>query len=80
MGAGTIPFCVPPMPATLVAKPLDRAGWVYEEKYDGYRVLAYKTGSQVTLASRNDKDGTEAFARVAHAVTELKPRAVLLDG
>jgi bifunctional non-homologous end joining protein LigD len=30
------------MLATLVSEPFDRPGWVYEEKYDGFRILAYK--------------------------------------
>jgi ATP-dependent DNA ligase len=32
------------MLATLVSRPFHRPGWVYEEKYDGYRILAYKEG------------------------------------
>ena len=44
-----IPFRVRPMLATLVDEPFHKPGWVYEEKYDGYRILAYKEGSQVTL-------------------------------
>jgi hypothetical protein len=38
----TIPFRVRPMLATLAAKPFDKPGWVFEEKYDGDRILAYK--------------------------------------
>ncbi len=75
-----IPFRVRPMLATLVSKPFDRPGWVYEEKYDGYRILAYKEGKKVTLLSRNDKDKTLAFATVAAAVAKLKASTVLLDG
>ena len=68
------------MLATLVDAPFDAPGWVYEEKYDGYRILAYKEGGRVTLLSRNAKDKTDAFADVAHAVARLKPRTLLLDG
>ena len=32
------------MAATQIAKPFHRPGWIYEEKYDGWRMLAYKTG------------------------------------
>lgn len=53
------------MLATLVPKPFDKPGWIYEEKYDGYRILAYKEGTKVTLLSRNAKDRTEAFLPVA---------------
>jgi bifunctional non-homologous end joining protein LigD len=68
------------MLATLVAQPFDREGWVYEEKYDGYRILAYKEGKKVTLRSRNAKDRTATFGEVAAAVARLKDRTLLLDG
>lgn len=78
--ATRIPFHVRPMLATLVRKPFDRPGWVYEEKYDGYRILAYKEGGHVTLLSRNGKDRTQAFHSVAEAIARLKPQTLLLDG
>jgi bifunctional non-homologous end joining protein LigD len=75
-----IPFRVRPMLATLVGKPFRRSGWVFEEKYDGYRILAYKEGSRVTLFSRNSKDRTQTFSEVAEAVKALPSRTLLLDG
>jgi bifunctional non-homologous end joining protein LigD len=68
------------MLATLVREPFDRLGWVYEEKYDGFRILAYKEGARVTLLSRNVKDRTASFAVVAKAVASLPARAFVLDG
>ena len=68
------------MLATLVGEPFDRAGWVYEEKYDGYRILAYKEGAQVTLLSRNGNDRTATFASIAGAIAKLRDVTVLLDG
>lgn len=68
------------MLATLVREPFDRPGWVYEEKYDGFRILAYKEGTRVTLLSRNAKDRTASFSTIAHAVAQLAPRTLLLDG
>jgi bifunctional non-homologous end joining protein LigD len=68
------------MLATLVAEPFHRPGWVYEEKYDGYRILAYKEGRKVTLFSRNAKDRTESFSAVAEAIAGLPARTLLLDG
>jgi len=76
----SIPFRVRPMLATLVHEPFDRPGWVYEEKYDGFRLLAYKEGAHVTLLSRNSKDRTQTFAGIAEAVAALAPRTLLLDG
>jgi bifunctional non-homologous end joining protein LigD len=75
-----IPFRVRPMLATLVDEPFHRPGWVYEEKYDGYRILAYKEGKDVTLFSRNAKDRTETFSEVAHAIATLPDSTLLLDG
>jgi len=75
-----IPFRVHPMLATLVREPVEKAGWVYEEKYDGYRILAYKEGPVVTLMSRNAHDRTDSFAAVARAVAALPFRTLLLDG
>lgn len=68
------------MLATLVEKPFHKPGWVYEEKYDGYRILAYKEGKRVTLLSRNGKDRSESFADVAKAIGTLPDATLLLDG
>jgi len=68
------------MLATLVPEPFHHPGWVYEEKYDGYRILAYKEGSRVTLFSRNAKDRTQSFSDIARAIETLGDRTLLLDG
>ena len=68
------------MLATLVSEPFDAPGWIYEEKYDGYRILAYKEGERVTLLSRNGNDRTATFAAAAAAVGRLRDRTLLLDG
>ena len=68
------------MAATQLAKPFDRPGWVYEEKVDGWRVLAYKDATGVRLVSRNAKDLTRRFPELAAAVATLKPPTLLLDG
>ncbi|MFZ1136902.1 MAG: non-homologous end-joining DNA ligase [Candidatus Korobacteraceae bacterium] len=75
-----IPFRVQPMLATLVAEPFHKPGWVYEEKYDGIRLLAYKEGKRVLLLSRNDLDRTASFPEVATAIAKLRPSSLLLDG
>src|SRR5688572_16072975 len=37
------------MLATPCPKPFNRTGWVFEMKYDGFRVLAIKQGKLITL-------------------------------
>lgn len=68
------------MLATLVREPFDRKGWVFEEKYDGYRILAYKEGARVTLLSRNAIDRSARYSRIADAVRALPAQTLLLDG
>jgi bifunctional non-homologous end joining protein LigD len=68
------------MLATLTREPFNKPGWVYEEKYDGYRILAYKEGQRVRLYSRNAIDRTERFSEIAAAIAKLRPATLLLDG
>ena len=65
--------------ATLVPGPFQEPGWVYGEKYDGFRILAYKERSGVSLLSTNGKDHTQTYADVAAAVAKLADRTLLLD-
>src|SRR5579862_771202 len=68
------------MLATLVREAFHAPGWVYEEKYDGFRILAYKEGPHVKLLSRNAKDRTATFLNIAEAVSTLPAETALLDG
>jgi len=71
---------VQPMLATLISQPFHKPGWVYEEKYDGFRILAYKEGASVSLLSRNSKDRTQTYPNIAAAIAKLPYRTLLLDG
>ena len=68
------------MAPTLVRAAFHRDGWVYEEKVDGWRMLAYKDGARVRLVSRNGRDHTRRFAGIAESVSKLSARALVLDG
>jgi bifunctional non-homologous end joining protein LigD len=68
------------MLATLVREPFHEHGWIYEEKYDGYRILAYKEGKRVKLMSRNAIDRTARFPHIADAIRKLRHVNLLLDG
>lgn len=57
-----------PMLATLVDKPFDEDGWIYEVKWDGYRALAFSHNGKAELKSRNDKSFDEKFYPVKEAV------------
>src|ERR1700680_1000709 len=75
-----IPFRVKPMLATLVPEPFHKLNWVYEEKYDGIRILAYKEGSKLSLITRNGIDRTRDFPKIVDAVRHLRSSTLLLDG
>ena len=68
------------MAPTQIREPFHRDGWVYEEKVDGWRMLAYKDGARVRLVSRNGRHHTRRFADIAAAVAQLSARALVLDG
>jgi ATP-dependent DNA ligase len=67
------------MLATLVDKPFDEPGWLYEIKWDGYRALALCNDGEVNLVSRNNKSFNEKFYPVYNAVKEWGINAVI-DG
>ena len=75
---------VVPLPVDLIhprrAKPFHRPGGIYEEKYDGWRIVALKDGSRVRLVSRRGQDHTARFPHVAGAIARLSPRTLILDG
>jgi len=68
------------MAPTQVREPFHRDGWLYEEKLDRWRMLAYKDGGRVRLVSRNGRDHTRRFHDIAAAVSKLSARTLVLDG
>jgi ATP dependent DNA ligase domain len=68
------------MGPTLVREPFHRDGWVYEEKIDGWRILAYKDGDRVHLVSRHGPEHTRCFPDIAAAISKLSARSIVLDG
>ena len=68
-----------PMLATLTDKPFDEDEWVFEDKYDGFRMVAEIEGGRVTLYSRNGKIISDRYIEVAKALEGAKSDAVI-DG
>src|SRR5688572_32819826 len=68
------------MASTLVREPFHRPGWVYEEKYDGWRMLAFKDGTRVRLISRQGVDHTARFRELAAAIAQLRAPELVIDG
>ena len=58
-------------------------GWTFEPKYDGVRVIAYATSSEVKLVTRNGKDKAKQFPEIVAALKKLSSqvkRPLVLDG
>jgi bifunctional non-homologous end joining protein LigD len=60
--------------------PFTKTGWLWELKYDGYRVLAEREGAQARLLYRHGMDATATFPEVARALRALPFDSLLLDG
>src|SRR5262245_933260 len=68
-----------PMLATLIDAPFDDKDWVFETKWDGFRLVASIGGATASLYSRNGNDVTRRYPQVAEALHAIKRDAVL-DG
>jgi bifunctional non-homologous end joining protein LigD len=60
--------------------PFSRAGWIFELKYDGFRMIAGTDGGRVQLRFRSGTDATARFPEVAAAVAGLGADGLVLDG
>jgi ATP-dependent DNA ligase len=75
----------PPLPSVdliqpRLAKPFHRDGWVYEEKYDGWRIVALKDGHRVRLVSRTGRDHAVRFPQIASQIAALPAPTLIFDG
>ncbi len=71
---------VEPMLATASEEAFTREGWLFEIKYDGYRLLAERHRRTPSLRSRNGHDLTPTFPEIARAVRGLPYEGLILDG
>lgn len=71
---------VSPMLARLARELPAGKQWVYEPKWDGFRCLVFRDGSEVTLQSRNGRELTRYFPELVAALAANLPPAVVLDG
>ena len=55
--------------------------WLFELKYDGYRIMAFVEGNSAKLLTRNGHDYTHRFGDVAASLIDwANGRAMVLDG
>jgi len=73
-----MPGWIEPMAATLTYERVAGDDWLFERKFDGIRLLAYKRGGDVRLYSRNRLP--QELPAVAEAVAALPVHDAILDG
>jgi bifunctional non-homologous end joining protein LigD len=75
-----VPDFVAPMLATLVTEPPRSGDWVYEVKYDGYRMLARIREGHAAVFTRTGNDWTSRLPHLAREIEALGLEDSLLDG
>ncbi|MFZ0861638.1 MAG: hypothetical protein WAN18_13210, partial [Candidatus Sulfotelmatobacter sp.] len=74
------PKWVAPMLATLVDKPFSRTGWLFEPKLDGERCLALRSGGNIQLLSRNQKQLNDKYPELVRAFRNQAVERFAVDG
>jgi bifunctional non-homologous end joining protein LigD len=76
------PIPLEPMYASIGSE-IPGNGWTFEPKYDGIRVLAFATSTDVKLMTRNGKDKAQQFPEIVASLRKLAAqtkRSLVLDG
>jgi ATP-dependent DNA ligase len=71
---------IAPMEALLAEELPDGPGWQYEPKWDGFRCIAVRNGSDVELWSKSGKPLARYFPEVAAMLGRLSAKRLVLDG
>lgn len=66
--------------ATLVSNIPIGSEWLFEIKYDGYRIVSYYEDNKVKMLSRNGTDYTKKFNNIAESLTQFKENNFVVDG
>jgi bifunctional non-homologous end joining protein LigD len=75
-----LPLSFAPQLATLVDEPPRGPGWIYEVKFDGYRVLARIEGDDIRLFTRNGNNWTSRMPGLAEEIARLGVKSAWIDG
>ena len=75
-----LPLALAPQLATLVDAPPKGDGWIYEVKFDGYRVVTRIDGDDVRLFTRNGNDWTAKMPQLRDEIAALGFSSAWIDG
>src|SRR5262245_58562055 len=75
------PTFIPPMLATLVGAPFDNPDWLFEVKWDGFRMEAVVDGGASRLWTRGEKDAAQSyFGPFLDPPTWVDAKSAVVDG
>ncbi len=77
---GSMPGFIEPMTATLIDGPFSDPDWLFELKWDGYRVQAHVRDGRVALYTRRGLDAAAYFPELAGPPTWIGAREAIVDG
>jgi bifunctional non-homologous end joining protein LigD len=66
------PEVIQPMLATLVKEPFNDESYIYEVKWDGYRIIAHRLNGKIKLQSRGGEDYTRKYPSIVKALQAMK--------
>ncbi len=73
------PGFLKPMLATLTGEAFSKEGWIFELKYDGYRVIAAREEKKVDLFSRNNNSFADRYSLIVNELASIKAEFII-DG
>lgn len=75
-----LPSFIEPMAATLTNRAFDDPDWLFEVKWDGYRIEAVVRDGKARLFTRNGKDGETYFPGLLSPATWINAERAIVDG
>ena len=75
-----MPTAIQPMLASIEENPFDNPNWLFEIKWDGYRVISFVENGNVRMVSRNQNDLGPRYPELRELPNLIQAKTAILDG
>jgi bifunctional non-homologous end joining protein LigD len=75
-----MPTAIQPMLASIAEEPFDNPNWLFEIKWDGYRVISFIENRTVRMVSRNQNDLGPRYPELRELPKLVNAKTAILDG
>ncbi len=75
-----MPTAIQPMLASIAEDPFDDPNWLFEIKWDGYRVISFIEKGKVRMVSRNQNDLGPRYPELRELPELVRAKSAILDG